>query len=567
MQPDAPAEPVTASSQGSARPGDRAADTTGALASAVRVVSGLTLVSRFSGLARDVVTARIFGDSALGSAFRAAYAAPNLFRRLFGEGALSAAFIPQYTTIQRDDPAMAAKLANLVIAALTLGSGLITLLIEIVLGLRLWLLPADADTATSIRLIMLMLPMMPAVCITAILGGVLQVHGRFAVPAAAPIILNLFQIAAGLAFYIGLTGDELTTAYIIGGAALLASVAQVVWSILALRGVLKWSAAFRDAVPAGRTVLSKFVPVLLGLGTLQLNTMMDTVIAMWPLWVGPTMFGRPVPLDASSNAIISYTQTLYQFPLGVFGIAVATAVFPLLARTANDAGAFTDTLRRGLRLSLFIGLPASVGLFLVREDLLAVIFGGGREAFSADGLERAQMVLAGFSIAVWAYSLNHVFTRAFYAQGDTKTPMRIAMSMVALNIGLNFTLIWPLREAGLAWSTAATAMLQTVILLILCRRRLRVQPFGGVTAGAFARIAAVTGVMGAGVIGVLILLPAAESWSMHLVRLAAAVGAGGIIYLAAAVVLKLPELRWLMTRAPRGPGGSGGPGAASIPLD
>mgnify|MGYP000915412724 FL=1 len=210
--------------------------TSGALAAAVRLVSGLTLISRFAGLARDIVTARLFGDELLASAFRAAYALPNLFRRLFGEGALSAAFLPEYTQLRRDQPDLANQLASLTVRLLTLVTGCLLLVVEAALLLVMLFAPQDPGRSLSIQLMMLMLPMMPMVCITAILGGMLQAHGRFGPPAAAPIILNLFQILAGGAFYLGWTGDATRTAYLVGGAAVLASAVQVVWSWWALRG-------------------------------------------------------------------------------------------------------------------------------------------------------------------------------------------------------------------------------------------------------------------------------------------------------------------------------------------
>jgi len=534
----------------------RSREVVGSLASAVRVVSGLTLVSRLSGLARDVITARLFGDAVLGSAFRAAYAVPNLFRRLFGEGALSAAFLPEYTLLRRDDPTLAAALGSLVIRLLTLVTGGLTLLLMLGLVVTLWLVPADPERSLSFRLMVLMLPMMPAVCLTAILGGMLQAQGKFGPPAAAPILLNIFQIIAGLAFYLGLTTDRTLTAYAVGGAAVLASAAQVAWSWIALRGTVRWHAVARDALPHARSVLSRFGPAVLGLGTLQLNTFLDMTVAMWPVWIGPTMLGRPVPLDDHSNSILSFTQTIYQFPLGVFGIAVATAVFPLLSRAADKPGEFLDVLRRGLRLSMFIGLPASAGLLLVRHDLIATIFSGGRSAFSAEGVDRAAAVLAGFAPGVWAYSLNHVWTRAFYAKGDTRTPMRLAMVTVVLNATLNLTLIWWLREAGLAWATGIAAVFQSIVLGALCNRLLGTAPADRATWLAWGRIGLLTGVMAGAVWLALRLMPAPSNWTWHAVRLATAVVVGGGTYLLGAIVLRCPELRWLMTRAPRGSGGA-----------
>jgi putative peptidoglycan lipid II flippase len=558
---------------------------TGALAAAVRVVSGLTLLSRFAGLARDVITARIFGDSLLGSAFRAAYALPNLFRRLFGEGALSAAFIPQYALLRRDDPARAQLLANAIVALLTLTTSALTGLIMLGLLVRLWLFPITEDAAISVKLILLMIPMMPAVCIAAILAGVLQTQNKFAIPAAAPILLNLFQIAAGVLYFLAVIESKNTAAYVIGLAALLASWATVAWSLHALKGQVAWHRLswreLRDPASATgesvREVLSRFLPVVLGLGTLQLNTMLDTVIAMWPVWIGPTMFGRPTPLDESSNAIISYTQTLYQFPLGVFGIAVATAIFPLLSSTSDRTTEFAEHLRRGLRLSFFIALPATVGLILVRHDLIAAVFGGGSKTFTDEGLARAAAVLMGFAPGVWAYSLNHVMTRAYYAKGDTKTPMRVAIACVLINLTLNLALIWRFKEAGLAWATATSATVQVLSLILLAPRLLGVRPITQDTLLAFAKIAVAAGCMAGAVLALQHFAPrliaatnltetlSPDRWLTWTLRLAGCVLVGAGTYAVAAVLLRLPELRWLTQRAPRG--GSGGSGVSGMSFD
>jgi putative peptidoglycan lipid II flippase len=360
--------------------------------------------------------------------------------------------------------------------------------------------------------------------------------------------------------------------FVIAGAALLASAASVAWSVWALRKQVHVHnvqeanhLARQDITTRGdaRVVFSRFVPAMLGLGTLQLNTMLDTLIAMWPNWVGPTMFGRPTPLDEASNIILGSTQTLYQFPLGVFGIAVATAVFPMLSRTRDEPAAFVDVLRRGLRLSLFIGLPASVGLVVVRHDLVSVIYGSGSRSFSSEGLVRCAAVLLGFAPAVWAYSLNHVLTRAFYALGDTTTPMRVACGAVILNLTLNLTLIWSLREAGLAWATAISAMAQCIVLAVLLRKKLHAMREGHervldrTTWHAFIRIACIALLMGAFVLGVQWLFGPRETWLQQALCVSACVVVGAAAYAGFAKMLGAPELRWIVTKGPKSEGVEG----------
>ena len=516
---------------------------------AVRTVSALTLISRFAGLARDLITVRVFGDTAVGSAFVSAFAIPNTFRRLFGEGALAAAFIPEYASLLGQDPATARRFASLTVAVLFIVTGAITVLGEIALLALLAALPPNAERSLSLQLIMVMLPFMPLICVAATLGGMLQVHDRFGPHAAQPIVLNAFIIAAASTHFVLPGATPQRTAFLIGGAAVAAGAAQIVWAMLALRRNVRWTRVVTGVGDSVRRMLRRYVPVVIGMGTLQINALLDTLIAMWPIWVAPTILGMTYPLDTGSASILFFSQRLYQFPLGVFGVAVATVIFPMLARRAHDSASFAQTLRRGIRLSLFIAMPAGVGLWLVRRELIEVMFTGGSFGFSADGAARAAAVLGGYSLAVWAYSLNHVLTRAFYAMGDTLTPVRVSVAMVALNVALNLVLIWPLREAGLAWSTAFTAVLQCLILVALSRRLLPGGPlFDAGTRRALARIAGLTLAMATLVLVTRTIAPEGTAWTHSFVSLLLAAGVGTLGYLALARAVRSPELRWLLHR-------------------
>lgn len=530
----------------------------GSLGRDTRTVAGLTLVSRVLGLVRDLVTVRVFGDTFVGSAFAAAFAVPNMFRRLFGEGALSAAFLPEYTRMADGDPEKADAFASLTIGLLALVTGVITVLIE--LGL-LWVVLAsgdDPERAYSLKLVMVMLPFMPLICVAAILGGMLQSHGRFGPWAAAPILLNLCIIAAALPYFWVDGADAAAWAYPVGIAAVCSAVLQVLWSVWALRGRVRWTTGVSAARGEARLMLVRMVPVIVGLGTLQLNAFMDTLIAMYPNWIGPTVFGYDYPLDESSNAVLFYAQRLYQFPLGVFGIAVATAAFPALSRVAGDAGAFGDMLRRGMRLSLFIGVPASVGLLVVGEDLVRVLYSGPGDGFSDEGVRRATAVLGGYAVAVWAYSLNQLLTRAFYARGDTRTPMTIALGMVGVNLVLNCVLIWWLREAGLAWSTAACAIGQLGLLLFAARRRMGIG-FAGMRGAVLAVV------LGSALMGGCVYLVGAmvgsgtetgASWGRGVLAVVLMTLTGAVVYGLWSIWLKMDELGWLIAKSTAGATGS-----------
>ncbi len=509
-----------------------------------RTVTLLTLLSRITGLLRDGALSRMFGAGPLMSAFFFAFMIPNLFRRLFGEGALSAAFLPIYTRLSENDRDRGRAFASLTIAWMTIGLGGATLCVELVL---IAIALTSAEPAT-VWMMVIMMPYMPLVCLVAVLGAMLQVRGRFGPAAASPVILNLAMIAAAVvfipAFRSGENENEFAHVVLISFSVLAAGIIQLAWALWSLRAQPWWSRERSAARPEGTAMLKLAGPMILSLGVLQLNTFFDGVIASYPVTFGTRdFFGAQFPLDERSMAVISFAQRLYQFPLGVFGIAIATAIFPLLARQANDEESFIAILQRGLRLVVFIGLPASVGLMLVQRPLTAVIYEGGE--FTAGETTRVAAVLAGYAPAIWAYSMTHVLTRAFYARGDSRGPMRIALAMVGLNLVLNCTLIWFVGEQGLAWSTAMCAVLQSGLLFALLRRRL-----AGIldreVALSWALSAAATALMAGTLVALQAILPTSHEWNGRACELAALVGGGALAFTAIALILRMPELHWAL---------------------
>ena len=509
-----------------------------------RTFALLTALSRVTGLGRDAAMSRVFGAGLVMDAFFFAFMIPNLFRRLFGEGAVGAAFLRVYAQLDKTDPANASRLATLTVGLLITALGAVTLAGELVLTL----LPTATDEASLVvRLAMIMLPYMPMICVVAVLGAMLQVHGRFGPSAAVPIVLNLCLIGAsvGLAPRFGAL-DRAGHVTAVAVSVIVAGLVQLVWMAWVLRGAGRFALDTKPAREPMRAVLRQAGPMMLGLGVLQLNVFFDGVIASYPTTIGPTILGWDYPLEAGALAVVSFAQRLYQFPLGVFGIAVATAIFPALARLADDRQAFADMLRRGLRLVVFIGLPASAGLALVGPLLVRVILEGGQ--FGAADADRVAFVLYGYAAGVWAYSIIHVLTRAFYAMGDAKTPVTVAVVMVVGNLLLNCTLIWTgLREAGLAWSTALCAVAQSVVLLVLIRRRVP-DILAATVVASGARTVALTVAMAATVAGTLAVMPSAVTWLQTLVNLLVAVGVGLLVVTGGARLLGMPELRWALGR-------------------
>jgi len=471
-----------------------------------KLIGALTLVSRVLGLVREVVAGHYLGTGLVASAFTVAFVVPNLFRKLFGEGALSAAFIPLYAqSLKRDGEPEANRFAaagfNMLCALL--------LALTVLGELALWLILAlGADslrpaTLLTIKLTMIMLPYVLLICGTAFLGGVLQVHRRFGPPAAAPVILNLCHIAVVFVgarmLMLHLEKDparalplQTTLAYWLAAFVLVAGVLQVIVLLPALRASgfrfhlspehWKWGTILSPAV---RRMLKLTVPVALGAGVLQLSVLLDKGISVL-LMQGVDGAGNPVthfslfghwvryPLELGAPARLNLAQFLYQFPLGVFAIALATAIFPSLSAEAADADPekFKAVVRRGIEATLFEGLPATLGLILVREPAVRLLFEHGHiTAADAEWISRSVLF---YSMAIWAFSLQQIINRAYYALHDTTTPLVMSIVTLGVNLVAELPLLWTrLGESGMAVGTAASFTLQAVLMLYMLDRRVR----------------------------------------------------------------------------------------------
>ena len=487
-------------------------------------------------------------------AFAIAFQLPNLFRRLFGEGALSASFTPVYAKLEQDNPKKSRLFASVTIALLMIVLAALTLVGEAVV---LSLPSRDANQQLSFQLMATMLPYMPLICVVALMGSILNVHGKFAVAAASPMILNAAIIVASIGVSYMHGGMERSDhIQIVAWSVVVAGLLQVAWMVWSLRGYgIRLSVQWHGCRDSLRTMLTTMLPMMIGLGVFQINTFIDSVIASYPTLVGPTIFGMQFPLMEGSNAAMNFATRLYEFPLGVFGIAIATAIFPTLSRQASNPALFAHTLRRGIRLALFIGLPASAGLIVVRTQLTTVVFQGGK--FTTDDTFRVATILLGFAPAVAAFSVMQTITRAFYALGDTSTPTRISIWMVCLNFVLNCTLIWtPLNTSGLAWSTTICAFIQAAILIYLLHGRIN-NLFDIHTRVASVKIFAATLVMTAvitaiafalptGMTAMAGVLPVGTAWGQSLLQLLFLTFSGVVCMFALAKWWKMPEWKWTL---------------------
>lgn len=528
-----------------------------------RTFAALTMGSRVLGLGRDAIIALVLGASAVASSFFTAFVIPNVFRRLFGEGALTAAFIPEYTRLTRDDPAAAARFASLTCATLAAGLGALVILAEIGLGIVLSTLETGSSSREVVVLTMVMLPFMPLVCVTALLGAMLQVHGRFAAQAGSPILLNAMLITAAASSGLILEWSLSQTAMALAVAVTTAGVLQLVWCLLDLRGIAGWTGETADAKPRLGKMLRRMIPVLIGLGTVQIGVLIDALIAGLPVILGTPegeelvlSEGVVYPLDTASAAVLYFGQRLYQLPLGVFAVAIATAVFPALSRASETPALFVQTLRTGLRTSMLISIPSAVGLALVASPLIAAVYGAtGEGGLSAESADRVRLVLLAYTPAIIAASITQVLTRAYYASDDMQTPMRIGIAIVVGNIGLNVLLIWPLGEAGLAVATSVTAWAQTAALLLFARSRITAMRTGTTTPAAIdARVLGSVGVtlcttaaMALLVLGVGLVWPfEVEGRLGAAALLAAQVGIGAVAFISISMALGRSEVRSLL---------------------
>ncbi len=497
------------------------------------LLSFLTLISRVLGLVRERVCAHFFGVGELWGDFSIAFRIPNLSRRLFGEGALSAAFIPVLSErLHQDDRLAAATLTGQVVMLL----GAILLGLVIAGEAAIWI-ARQFSADLSLSLTAVMLPYMFFICLVALLAGAHNVMGRFGTPAMMPIFFNVLVIG-GAVFGAGWAGAAPRThIHILAGTVVFAGFVQLIlqWWTLSrsgLRPVLQW----RPGHPDIRRIATSMAPMIIGLAAIQLNSLADLLVAK--------VF---VEQDGGA-AVLSYAERLYQLPIGIFGAAIATAIFPQLAKLARSENrdAFSSTLGRGVRLAMFVGLPASVGLFAVRWPVVRVVYEGG-EFTRADTVRVAQVV-GWYGLGVWAYISQQVLVRGYYSLGNTRTPMRIAGVVVVLNLGLNLLLVQRYAESGIAVATAISAAIQVVLLAAMFAR----------TSGAFAwrplamsagKALAASIVMFLAILAVDTALgPQGGSLASEIGRLGLEVALGALVFVLAARLMRCEELGYLARR-------------------
>ncbi|MGD8501276.1 MAG: murein biosynthesis integral membrane protein MurJ [Phycisphaerales bacterium] len=511
-----------------------------------RQIAGLTTISRVFGMLRDMAFAHFFGAGWLMTAWTMGFKIPNLARRLFGEGAASASFIPVYSEELHNNPEQARQLANTVVTVVLVILAAIVLIGEGLVWSYYSFFETRSGPRVGLLLCSIMLPYMIFVCTVAILAGILNVHRHFATPAASPIVLNIFIIGGILFTGWVLKIEPERQVFFVAAAVLIAGLAQTAIQIPPLRASgVSIRPAWDIYSKAFRKIILLMGPMILGLTVTQINTLADDVIAL--CFMDETGY----PLSYGSVSYLYYAQRLYQFPLGVLGISLATAIFPVMSSDAakEDFDAFTKTVARGIKAAVFIAVPATVGIFLVARPLVSAVFEHGR--FESEDTPIVAWTLSFYAVGLCGYFLQQITTRAFYSMQDSKTPARSALYAVVANIFLNLTLIWFLGTAGLAAATAACSYLQVIILVTVLRRRLGDSILDGLPATLVRTLIATAFMCLAGIIIMILMknLPAGRLFDV--LRLAVVVPLAAAVYVLAAKFLRIEMLSLLTSREPR----------------
>jgi len=464
------------------------------------IVASMTMLSRISGLARDVVFSYLFGATALADIFFVAFRIPNFFRRLFAEGAFNQAFVPVLVRFKhqghQDLLGFIAPLSGLFSLAVTL---FVILGVLIAPGLTALFAPGFADDPErfeqTAELVRITFPYLGLVSLVAYAGSLLNAHDRFAVPAFTPVLLNLSLItAAGCAI---LQLFDATAVVILAWGVLVAGVVQLIFQIPPLIRLGLLVRPNLDRKHAGVVQVARLlVPAVLAASVGQINALVNTMIAS--------------TLITGSISWLYYADRLLELPVGLVAVVLGTVMLPYLSRMAaeGDTDSFSATLDWGVGLGLMLGLPAAVALYLLSQPLVATLFmsfGGG--AMTPYDVRMAAYALEMFAVALPGFVLVRVLSPAFFANQDTKTPFRYASVAVAVNlIGSLATFSW-FGHVGLAWATALSAWTQVVLLYIGLQRHGLYRPRS--IGRSVAKSAAASVVLA---LGLLLFVPDASIW-------------------------------------------------------
>lgn len=437
-----------------------------ALFRSAATVSSFTLLSRITGLIRDILIARAFGAGALTDAFWVAFRIPNLLRRLFAEGAFAQAFVP-ILGATRNQHGEAEVRVLLDRVALLLTAVLMTVTVIGIVAAP-WVVSAMAsglrdsgrgtEFGAAVWMTRVMFPYILCMSLIAFASGVLNTWRKFAVPAFTPVLLNLAMICAAiwLAPRMDVPIYALSIGVMAGGVAQLA----VQWIALGRLGLIprlsfKLGDAWRDATV--QHILRQMVPAILGVSVAQISLLINTNIATW--------------LAPGSVTWLSFADRLMEFPTALLGVALGTVLLPSLsaAHARQDHETYNGLLDWGLRLILLLGLPAALGMMMLADGLVATLFHYGE--FGAADVAQTRVAVMAYSVGLIGLLAVKILAPGFYAQQNIRTPVKIAVLVLVLTQVLNAILVPTLAHAGLALAIGLGACLNALLLLLGLRRR------------------------------------------------------------------------------------------------
>lgn len=500
---------------------------------AAGVLGSATMLSRVMGMVRDMVVSRLFGAGLASDAFFAAFQIPNMLRRFFAEGALTSAFVPTFSeTLSQQGEVKARELANVCFTLLTIVMAGVTLVGIVcspwIVGL---MFPGFREVPGKFELTVLlnrmMFPYIFFISLVALCMGILNTIRHFFTPAISTVFLNLSMILAALLLrgFFDVPIAALAAGVLIGGIVQLLLQLPVLW-----RKGFALRPDFDFASPQVRRIALLMVPSVFGVGVYYLNITVSAILASL--------------LPQGSVSYLYYAQRLFEFPQGIFTVSVAQAVLPSMSRQAaeGDMAGMKESLAFGLRLTLFITIPAMAGLMVCATPIFSLLFMGGE--FDYIKAVNSGQALFYYAIGLSFVALIRVLAPAFYALKDTRTPVWTALIAFVLNVGFSLALMGPLKHGGLALATTLSACCNMLMLLWFLRRK--VGPFGGrmITVSAFkALLASLPMALAVYLISRLGNWEAMGHTMVKGAILGAAIFAGMAVYALAAHLLRMDEAR------------------------
>ncbi len=504
------------------------------LVKSVGTIGGLTMVSRVFGFARDMLLARVLGAGLAADAFQLAFTLPNTFRRLFAEGAFSVAFVPMYSRALHGEGGeeAAAKFADDVLSVflwtLLAFSGLMMALMPGIV----WVLARDFQDVPgkfdfAVFLSRVTFPYLALVSLVAMLSGLLNARARFAPGAFVPVLLNIVLIAGILTgwWLRGPHGDDRIVAEALAFAVSIAGVAQLAYMGWAVRRAgLKLRLRLPKLTPEVRRLGMLILPATFGAGIYQVSQFVDTFFA--------------TSLPQGSLTLLKLADRLNQLPLGIVGIALGTAILPMLSRHihSGDAAEAQRLQANAFEIATLLTLPAAAALAICAPAFVTAFFVGGKFT-EADGLVMAQIVVA-LICGLPAYVIVKILNPGFFAREDTKTPVWTALASLTVNIAINLYVVEHYGIVGLAGATAVSASFNCLLLYAVLHRRGWFH-FTATLAGKIARQLVAVAVMAALLYYMMPLMAPYYGGSAfeRIWSLALLCGAGGAVFFAAAFLV------------------------------